>query len=133
MPADRAAHVAASVELDARGAWEAARVASWAASRRSRADEQFAQSLLVREVFGDPFRPVSLDVAWLTPTVQGLCRAAYDDRHLPAGTLDLARLAVLADALEEVGCTDADLLAHLRSGGGHLRGCWAVDLILGKS
>jgi hypothetical protein len=42
-------------------------------------------------------------------------------------------MPVLADALEEAGCTDADLLAHCRSGGGHLRGCWAVDLLLGKS
>jgi hypothetical protein len=46
---------------------------------------------------------------------------------------DFGGLPVLADALEEAGCTDADLLAHCRSGGGHLRGCWAVDLLLGKS
>jgi hypothetical protein len=52
--------------------------------------------------------------------------------HMDA-TGDFGGLPVLADALEEAGCTDADLLAHLRSGGGHLRGCWAVDLILGKS
>ena len=45
---------------------------------------------------------------------------------------DYGGLRVLADALEEAGCTDADLLAHCRSGGGHLRGCWAVDLLLGK-
>ena len=45
---------------------------------------------------------------------------------------DYGGLPVLADALEEAGCTDADLLAHCRSGGGHLRGCWAVDLLLGK-
>jgi hypothetical protein len=45
---------------------------------------------------------------------------------------DYRGLPLLADALEEAGCTDADLLAHCRSGGGHLRGCWAVDLILGK-
>ena len=45
---------------------------------------------------------------------------------------DYGGLPVLADALEEAGCTDTDLLAHCRSGGGHLRGCWAVDLLLGK-
>jgi hypothetical protein len=48
------------------------------------------------------------------------------------GTLDPARLTVLADALEDAGCTDADLLGHLRSPGPHVRGCWAVDLVLGK-
>ncbi len=132
MPADRAAGVTASVELNARVAWEATRVASWAAPRHSRADEQLAQALLVREVFGDPFRPVSLDVLWLTPTVQGLGRAAYDDRRLPAGLLDATRLAVLADALEEAGCTNADLLGHLRGPGAHVCGCWALDLLLGK-
>jgi hypothetical protein len=42
------------------------------------------------------------------------------------------RLPLLADALEEAGCADADILAHCRSGGGHLRGCWVVDLLLGK-
>jgi hypothetical protein len=51
---------------------------------------------------------------------------------LPAGTLDSARLAVLTDALEEAGCDNADLLAHLHSNGPHVRGCWVVDLILGK-
>jgi hypothetical protein len=62
-----------------------------------------------------------------------LAQAAYDDRHLPAGTLDNGRLAILADALEEAGCTDADVLGHLRGPGPHVRGCWAVDLLLGKA
>ena len=61
-----------------------------------------------------------------------LAQAAYDERELPAGTLDTARLGVLADALEESGCDQADLLAHLRGPGPHVRGCWAVDLLLGK-
>ena len=51
---------------------------------------------------------------------------------MPAGTLDNTRLAVLADALEEAGCTEADILGHLRGPGPHVRGCWVVDLILGK-
>ena len=61
-----------------------------------------------------------------------LAQAAYDQRTLPAGHLDPARLAVLADALDEAGCTDADVLNHLRGPGPHVRGCWAVDLLLGK-
>jgi hypothetical protein len=65
--------------------------------------------------------------------VVALAQAAYEQRELPAGTLDMARLAVLADALEDAGCTDADLLSHLRGPGPHVRGCWAVDLILGKA
>ena len=58
---------------------------------------------------------------------------AYDERLMPSGELDLGRLAVLSDALEEAGCTSAEILTHLRSPGPHVRGCWALDLILGKS
>jgi hypothetical protein len=65
--------------------------------------------------------------------VVALAQAAYDQRELPSGQLDIARLAVLADAQEEAGCTDADLLNHCRQPGVHVRGCWAVDLLLGKS
>ena len=61
-----------------------------------------------------------------------LAQAAYDERELPAGTLDTTRLAVLADALEEAGCVQADILGHLRGPGPHVRGCWAVDLLLRK-
>jgi hypothetical protein len=64
-----------------------------------------------REIFGNPFRPVSVSPRCLTPQVVALAQAAYDQRLLPAGTLDPARLAVLADALEEAGCDQADLLA----------------------
>lgn len=67
---------------------------------------------------------------WLTPTVLGLATAAYDER-LSGGALDPVRLAVLSDALEEAGA-EGELLSHLRSAGPHVRGCWALDLILGK-
>jgi hypothetical protein len=91
---------------------------------------------LIREVFGYPFRPApAVDPAWLAwqgGTVAQLAQAAYEERQLPEGTLDLAHLAALADALEDAGCTDAELLGHLRSPGPHVRGCWAVDLVLGK-
>jgi hypothetical protein len=62
-----------------------------------------------------------------------MSQAIYDDRQLPRGTFDNGRLAVLADALEEAGCDNADVLAHLRDGGDHVRGCWVVDGLLGKS
>jgi hypothetical protein len=57
----------------------------------------------------------------------------YDDHRQLEGRLDNARFVVLADALEEAGCTEAEVLAHLRSEGPHVRGCWALDLILGKA
>jgi hypothetical protein len=97
------------------------------------AAEQGTQSELLRDLCGNPFRLVTLSLACLTPQVVALAQAAYDQREVPAGTLDLARLAVLADVLEDAGCTAEDILNHLRGPGPHVRGCWAVDLILGKS
>jgi hypothetical protein len=91
------------------------------------------QCNLLREIFGNPFRPLLPEPNWRSPGVLQLAQTAYDDRSLPAGTLDSARLAVLADAVEEAGCTDAELLGHLRSPGPHVHGCWAVDAVLGKS
>jgi hypothetical protein len=95
-------------------------------------DEQLAQADLIRDVFGNPFRPVSFDPAWRTSAVLSLSQAAYDKRNLPSGELDPDRLAVLSDTLEEAGCGDLGILGHLRGRGPHLRGCWAVDLLLGK-
>jgi hypothetical protein len=87
----------------------------------------------LRDIFGPlAFRPVRLDSAWLTSSVLDIAQAAYDQRILPAGHLDPARLGVLADALEEAGCTDEEMLGHLRGPGPHVRGCFAVDLVLGR-
>jgi hypothetical protein len=94
------------------------------------------QLALLRDIFGNPFRPVALDPAWLSwhdGLVVRLAQATYEERHLPVGTLDSSRLAVLADALEEAGCTSEEILGHLRRSGPHVRGCWPVDLCLGKS
>src|SRR5262249_27286914 len=94
------------------------------------------QADLLREVFGNPFHPappVATPVlAWNGGTVRLLAEAAYEHRTLPVGTLDPARLALLADALEDAGLDRPGLLAHLRSPGPHVRGCWAVDFVLGK-
>ena len=87
---------------------------------------------LLRDLFGNPFHPVSLAPAWQTAAVLALARAAYEDRILPAGTLDTDRLAVLADALEEAGCDNTDILDHLRGIDLHVRGCWCLDLVLGQ-
>jgi hypothetical protein len=105
--------------------------------RAARDAERAAHVALLRDLFGNPFRPLpSIDPAWLAwnnRTVRRLTQSAYETRSLPGGTLDDARLAVLADALEEAGCGDAELLAHLRGPGPHVLGCWCVDLLLGKS
>jgi hypothetical protein len=86
----------------------------------------------LRDIFGNPFRPVTIAPAWLTPSVLAQAQAIYDDRILPAGTIDNTRLAVLGDALENAGCEDAEILNHCRQPGEHVRGCWVIDSILGK-
>jgi hypothetical protein len=91
------------------------------------------QADILREIIGNPFQPIALDPAWQQSTVTALAQAAYDQRALPAGTLDPDRVNILADALEDAGCTDADILSHLRGLGPHVRGCWVVDLLLEKS
>jgi hypothetical protein len=90
--------------------------------------EEAALAGLAREIFGNPFFQAVIDQSWLTRrdgAVVKLAQAIYADRVVE-------RLHVLADALEDAGCTDADLLGHLRGPGPHVRGCWALDLILGK-
>jgi hypothetical protein len=88
--------------------------------------EHTAQAHLLRDIFGNPFRPVTADPSWLTPTVTALAAAIYADRAFD-------RLPILADALEEAGCDHPDVLAHCRGPGPHVRGCWVVDLLLGKT
>jgi hypothetical protein len=105
--------------------------------RATQASERQYQTRLLRDSFGNPFRPSPLlppaVLAWNDRTVPRLAQAIYQDRHLPAGTLENVRLAILADALLDAGCDDEELVRHCRSDGPHVRGCWAVDLILGKS
>ena len=86
---------------------------------------QKVQATLVREILGNPFRPVTLNPAWRTSNVTALAHAIYDDRAFD-------RLPILADALEDAGCDNADILNHCRQPGEHVRGCWVVDLVLGK-
>src|SRR5262249_1007009 len=87
--------------------------------------EEEPQMALIHDVFGSPFRTRAIDQAWLTPTVKQLATAIYEQRAFE-------RLPILADALEDAGCTSADLLNHCRLPGVHVRGCWALDLVLGK-
>src|SRR5262249_1360289 len=93
----------------ARGAQHPARRARGALSPQEKA----AQAELLRCIFANPFRPVSLAPAWLTADVVRLAHAAYDERQMPSGEPDPQRLLVLADALEDPGCDDAEVLGHL--------------------
>jgi hypothetical protein len=89
---------------------------------------------LLREVF-NPFSPVAVEPDWLAwhgGAAVKLAAAVYEERELPSGHLDAVRLAILADMLEEAGCSAPRLLGHLRSPGPHVRGCWAVDAVVGR-
>lgn len=148
------------------------RIDSMLSKLRHRAVPMAPLADLAREVIGDPWwPPVTMAAGLLSGPALSLAQAAYEELS-PGGTLDPVRLSILADALEEAGCTEERLLRHLRSeelcigcslddaddryyggGGGwcamcdqstpelcwmplrapHVQGCWAVDLVLGKS
>ncbi|QJW93756.1 hypothetical protein [Frigoriglobus tundricola] len=80
---------------------------------------------LIRDVFGNPFRPVVFSPSWRTGTATALARQMYETR-------DFSAMPILADALQDAGCDDTDALDHCRGSGPHVRGCWVVDLVLGK-
>ena len=82
---------------------------------------------LFRDIFGNPFRPVAFDPAWRTDTAVSLARQMYESREFGA-------MPILADALLDAGCDNPDILNHCRdTAQGHVRGCWVVDLVLGKA
>jgi hypothetical protein len=85
----------------------------------------FVPAALIRDIFGNPFRPVSVNPDWRTSTVLTLAEGIYANRAFD-------RLPVLADALQDAGCDNDDVLAHCRGDGPHVHGCWVVDLVLGK-
>jgi hypothetical protein len=87
--------------------------------------EHDRQEQLIRDIFGNPFRPGALDPAWLTSTVVALAKGIYEERAFD-------RMPILADALQDTGCDNDDVLDHCRGPGPHVRGCWVVDLVLGK-
>jgi hypothetical protein len=94
------------------------------------AEAQAPQAEYLRDLIGPlPFRPVSIDPVWLSwhdGCVGTMARTIYEERRFE-------EIPILADALEEAGCQDQDILVHCRRPGEHVRGCWVVDLVLGKS
>jgi hypothetical protein len=116
-PAGLASHAAAEAVgiAAARGKQAAARAA-----------EVGAQLKLLGEIFGNPFRSVAVDPAWRTSTVMALASGIYEERAFE-------RLPILADALQDAGCDADAILDHFRDPAAtHVRGCWALDLVLGK-
>jgi hypothetical protein len=83
------------------------------------------QADLFRDIFGNPFRPVAFDPSWHTSTAAAIAKGMYDSR-------DFAAMPLLADALQDAGCADDRILDHCRGPGPHVKGCWVVDLVLGK-
>jgi hypothetical protein len=83
---------------------------------------------LLRDIFGNPFRPVTINPEWVACNdgmVRKTAQAIYDERAFD-------RMPILADALQDAGCDNADILDHCRKPGEHVKGCWVVDLLLGK-
>ena len=121
-------------------AWEVARAAARAAARPAvKATTCPAQAHLLRDIMGNPFCPATFAMpphaafrSDLWGFAYGIAKEAYTDRNPITGHLSPVRLAILADALEEAGCNATTLLEHLRSPSTHIRGCWALDLVLGK-
>jgi hypothetical protein len=92
--------------------------------RQDRSEKALAD--ILRDIFGNPFRPITFDPAWRTDTVLSLAGQMYESR-------DFGAMPILADALQDAGCDNEDVLNHCRDANAtHVRGCWVVDLVLGK-
>ena len=90
-----------------------------------RAEREFV--IHAHDIFGNPFRPVAFDAAWRTDTAVSLSKGMYESR-------DFSAMPILADALQDAGCENEDILNHCRNEAlPHVRGCWVVDLVLGKT
>jgi hypothetical protein len=112
--------VPASIELCIAAATAAA--PTWT----DRKSEFLAQTDLLRDIFGNPFRPVTPDPRWQTPAVVDLAQAIYQEKAFD-------RMPNLADALAQAGCTNPDILNHCHQASVHVRGCWVIDCFWGRS
>jgi hypothetical protein len=93
-----------------------------------KAAEKKAQCAMLRDLVGNPFRPVVIEPSWLIQaggTMTKIARTIYDQGRFQD-------LPMLAEALGDVRCTSPEILSHCGSQAGHVRGCWLVDAILGK-
>ncbi len=91
-----------------------------------RMSEERRQVELIRDIFGNPFHPVALDRSWLTSDVVALAHGIYEEKAFD-------RMPILADALQDAGCANDDVLNHCRDAKRvHVRGCWVIDLLTGR-
>jgi hypothetical protein len=104
---------------------EAARATNSSDTNACSTDELRQQAAFLRDTCGNPFRPVAFSLEWRTDTALSLASQMYESR-------DFGAMPILADALQDAGCDNADILDHCRGPGPHVRGCWVVDLVLGK-
>jgi hypothetical protein len=96
------------------------------ASGGGRCVPNLQQATFLRDIFGNPFRPVSFLPEWRTDTAVALARQMYESR-------DFGAMPILADAFQDAGCDNEDVLSHCReTSQGHIRGCWVVDLVQDK-
>jgi hypothetical protein len=108
--------------------WSAEEEAQRAAYVIAGMKDKANKALLLHDLFGNPFRTISINPVcfiWNDATLSKIAQAIYDERAFE-------RMPILADALEDAGCDNADILNHCRQPGVHVRGCWVVDLLLGK-
>ncbi len=87
--------------------------------------ERRAQVQMIRDTFGNPFRTVPFSPSWRSDTALALAARMYESR-------DFSPMPILADALQDAGCDNEDILNHCRRAGVHVRGCWVIDRLLGK-
>jgi hypothetical protein len=107
------------------GASVTARHAVGHAGIRTEGEARAHQADLLRDIVGNPFRPVPIDPCWFSPELVALVADIYRRR-------EFGRVPELAPMLERAGCTDLDILRHCRRAGEHVWGCWLVDLLLGR-
>lgn len=110
-------------------AWEGACASAESVAPRMGSDRDepgmAEECVILRDIFGNPFRPVAVDPSWLTSTVVSLAEGIYAERAFD-------RMPILADALMDAGCDNEEVLNHCRSDGVHVRGCWLIDLLTGR-
>jgi hypothetical protein len=106
--------------------YEAAK-AGWPPNQGEQHAARLAEMIpYLRDIFGNPFRPAAFSPSWRTDTALSLARMMYDSR-------DFGAMPILADALQDAGCDSEDILNHCRGASStHVRGCWVLDLVLGK-
>jgi hypothetical protein len=92
---------------------------------RTQPEEEREQANILRDIFGNPFQPITFAPSWRTDTAVALAEQMYESR-------DFGAMPILADALQDAGCDNEEILAHCRGDGPHVRGCWVTDLVLGK-